>query len=692
MIKAVNFRICCTNGRKSSGRCRAPCVAGTFLLCLLLLPQTGLSQAADPQPESSIPDEAYLFQDIPSVYGASKYEQTVTEAPAFVTIVTARDIKLFGYRTLADILRSAVGFYTTYDRNYSYLGTRGFGRPGDYNTRVLLLIDGYHRLNDSVYDQAPVGTDFPIDVDLIDRVEIIRGPSSSIYGTNALFTVVNVITRRGRDFKGAELSGEAASFDTWKGRLSYGDRFTGGIEALASGSYYYSRGQDLYFKEFDRTQTNNGVTTGRDSDEFLSFFTKLGYQDLTLSGVFHSRDKQIPTAPWNTVFNDPRTKTSDERAYFDLKYERSLENQLGLMLRTYYDHYDYRGTYPYYAAEENPFLRPVISRDHSLAERCGGEFQLTKTLLDRHKLVFGGEYRFNSQEDQFTYDEKPYHVYLDKDHTSSTGAVYAQDEFRISKKFIINAGVRYDYFESFGGTVNPRLGLIYHPLEQTFLKFLYGEAFRAPNAYELFYEDGTTFKSNPNLDPETIKTYELVWEQFMGSGIRFALAGFYYTVDDLISLQLDPADGKLFFKNLDGASAKGIEAEFEKKWTKGIETSISYAYQDAIDDRTDEGLTNSPMHQAKFHSIVPIFPESLFWGTEFIYQSPRKTLRGRQTDDAFLINMTLFWSQPIKGLDLSCSLYNLLNQKFEEPGSEEHMEDMILQDGILFRIKATYSF
>ena len=133
-----------------------------------------------------------------SVYGASKYEQKLMEAPASVSIVNKDEIKKYGYRNLADILRSVRGFFVTNDRNYQYLGVRGFNRPGDYNTRILLMVDG-HRLNDGLFDQAPVGYDFPVDIDLIDRVEVIRGPSSSIYGTNAFFAVVNVITRNGRE-------------------------------------------------------------------------------------------------------------------------------------------------------------------------------------------------------------------------------------------------------------------------------------------------------------------------------------------------------------------------------------------------------------------------------------------------------------------------------------------------------------
>ncbi len=129
-------------------------------------------------------DETLLFQDIPSVFGASKYEQKVSEAPSSISIVTAEDIKKYGYRTLADILRSVRSFYISYDRSYSYAGARGFGRPGDYNSRILVLIDG-HRSNDNVYDGALLGTEGVIDVDLIDRVEIIRGPGSSLYGSNA---------------------------------------------------------------------------------------------------------------------------------------------------------------------------------------------------------------------------------------------------------------------------------------------------------------------------------------------------------------------------------------------------------------------------------------------------------------------------------------------------------------------------
>ena len=185
-----------------------------------------LSGAADGVATSDLTQlsiEELMQIEIPTVVGASKHEQKVTEAPASVTIVTAEDIKRYGYRTLADLLNGVRGFYTTYDRLYNYAGIRGVNRPGDSGGRLLITVDG-HRVNDPIFDQAPIGTDFILDLDLVERVEIIRGPGSSLYGNNAFFGIVNVVTRRGRDLKGTEASASVASYDTVTGRLTYGDR------------------------------------------------------------------------------------------------------------------------------------------------------------------------------------------------------------------------------------------------------------------------------------------------------------------------------------------------------------------------------------------------------------------------------------------------------------------------------------
>src|ERR1039458_7972472 len=187
--------------------------------------------------------EDLLKVDVDSVYAASGYKQKVTEAPASITIVTSDDIRKYGYRTLADILSNVPGFYVTYDRNYSYVGIRGFGRPGDYNSRILLLVDG-HRLNDAVYEQALIGTEFPIDVDLIERVEVPRGPNSSLYVASPFLGVINVVTKRASSARNLAASAELASYGTFKTRVTYSNRFQNGLEMLLSGCFYDSRGHE----------------------------------------------------------------------------------------------------------------------------------------------------------------------------------------------------------------------------------------------------------------------------------------------------------------------------------------------------------------------------------------------------------------------------------------------------------------
>ncbi len=534
-------------------------------------------------------EEMLLFQEIPSVYSASKYEQKVTEAPSSVSIITIDEIKKYGYRTFAEILNSVRGFHVTYDRMYSYLGVRGFGIPGDYNTRVLVLIDG-HRISDNIFNQSMLGTEFPLDIDLIDRVEIVRGPGSSLYGSNAFFAVINVITRNGRDMKGLETSGDAGSHETYKGRFSYGNRFQNGLEMLLSGSYYDSEGHDrLFFKEYDHPETNHGIAKDLDSDQFKSLFSKLQYRDFTLEGVFHAREKDVPTAAWGTVFNEDLPST-DDTAFVDLKFDHTYENQLNVLARVSYNYYHYTGDYPYTWGAPYPDI--VYNSDCATGQWLLGEVQLTKTLLDNHKGTIGIEGQYNLQQNMLNYDHIPGGKNLDGKWNSQYWAVYLQDDYAITNHLTLNAGVRFDYYETFGDTINPRAALIYNPFEKSTFKVVYGSAFRAPNVFELYYKLSNSQKANPDLKPEMIDTYELVYEQYLGKYYRGTVVGFYNHIEDLIAIKTDTTDGLLVFDNIDAANTKGIELEMEGKWPGGHEGRISYTFQETEDKATGKILVN----------------------------------------------------------------------------------------------------
>ena len=669
--------------------CSMLCGLLVGLAAVCFTPTRSLAQA-DPEPLLlAMTEESILFQEIPSVYGASKYEQRVNEAPSSVTIVTADEIEKYGYRTLADILRSVRSFYTAYDRAYDYVGVRGFQRPGDYNSRILLLVDGI-RANDNVFDSAGIGTEFYLDVDLIDRVEIIRGPSSSIYGTSAFFGVVNVMTKRGRDLQGLEVSGEAGTHDTYRARLSYGNRFQNGLEAVFSGTYYESDGEDrLFFEEFNDPDTNNGFAEDSDEDEFESLFAKLSFRDFTFEGAYVDRDKDIPTAPWGIEFNDPRNRIGDESLYLDLKYEHTYNDGLGVLARVNYNKYYYDGDYAVdYSEDDDPYI--VVNKDDVTGKWWRGELQLTKELFDTHKFIMGADYQKNTDQDQKNFDVDG--VYLDDKRDSDYWALYIQDEFRMSDHFRFNVGLRYDDYDTFGDTTNPRAALIYTPVDTATIKFLYGQAFRAPNAYELYYNDGgESQKGNPDLDAETIDTYEVVYEQYVGEHLNGTIAAFYYETKDLINLKTD-SDDLLFFDNLDEVKAKGLEFELEGHWASGLNGRLSYTFQETENETTGKILSNSPKHLGKFNLILPLFREKIFLGIEEQYTGKRKTLSRTILDDFFITNVTLFSGNLVRGLKASLTVYNLFDKNFEHPASEEHEQDVIQQDDQIFRFKLTYQF
>jgi len=654
----------------------------------LLAGQAHASQIDDPDIDSTqLSIEELMDARIAKVVSASRYEQRITEAPASVTVITADEISKFGYRTLADILRSIPGVYVTYDRNYSYIGIRGVNRPGDYNSRVLLLIDG-HRLNDNIYDSAPIGTEFPLDIDLIDHIEFVRGPGSSLYGSNSFFGTINVFTRKADNVK-RELAISAGDNETWKGRASYGARYDSGLEVLLSGSALYSNGQrNIYYPEY-ANDPNGPYYRNNDYDDAKSFYSRFSYGDFTLSGLYQTREKGVPTGPYGSVFNSKPNYSMDDRGYVDLSYQRNLADNGILSARVYYDAYVYHQKYTYDKSGGLPY---VINEDTANGRWWGAETVVTITPLENHRLSIGGEFKHNLTGAQANFDVAPYKSYLDDNRHSINWGLFIQDEYRIFQPLLLNVGFRYDNYDNFD-SVNPRVSLIYQPTATTTFKLIYGEAFRAPNNYERYYNDGgSTMMSNPGLKPENIRTYEAVWEQYFGTVYSTTVSGYYSQIDNLITQITDPASGLLVFQNIEKVDTIGAEVALQAKWENGLQGRLSYTWQDASNAGTGARLYNSPRNMAKANISFPLFRTNLFLSPELQYTSPRLTRAGNLTKDVVLVNLTLFGRDLIKGLEASASVYNLFNTSYGDPVGADLVQDTIRQNGIDFRFKLTYRF
>jgi iron complex outermembrane receptor protein len=626
--------------------------------------------------------EQVLQTKADQVYGASRRWQSVDLAPASVTLISSEEIRQFGYRTLAEALNRAPGLYVTSDRSYNYLGIRGFNRPGDYNSRFLLMVDG-HRLNDNVYDAAPVGNEFPLDLDLVDRIEIIRGPGSALYGNNAFFGVINVVTKRGRDINRVEAAGSIGSNLAGQGRFTYGQVFTNGVEWLVSGTYEEDGGPSrLDFVDATGAPWrahNQAYRSGR------QMFTTLKWKEVTLSGMFSEKNNGLPTASYGADQNSAENRFRDTWGYLDLKWNHTWDEHQELIGRVNYNSYQYEGFYAYGG---------LVNVDDVVGESWGTDWQYNQQLWDEHTLTLGTEFRQNIRQDQANFNQGVWPKVLDDQRHSFNWAAFAQMEWLLCSNVVLNAGGRLDYHDQFGSELNPRLALIWQPGGHTTLKGIYGRSYRAPNVYERFYTDTTTYGANPALVPEYIRTYEVVLQQRLANGLTLGLNAYYYDVDRLISALFDAGTGLIAFQNVDSVNARGVEPFLEYEHEKGLRLRVGHSLQRARG--AGGGLANSPTHLTKINLTVPIVSDRLLTSIEGLYSSAADGVApGLRAADYFLVNLTLF-SRPLrKNMDVAASIYNVFGEKYAFPAASELFANsgpLMEMDGRSFRVKMTLRF
>ncbi len=659
---------------------RAAMLAAACMLSAQLAPS---AWAAPPDPLGF----DLMLEDIPSVYSASKYDQKVTDAPASVSVITADEIAQYGWRSLEDILSSVRGIHTSNDRIIPYFGVRGFGLPGDFGSRILVMLDG-QRTNDPIQDSYAIGPS--IDVDLIDRVEIIRGPTSALYGTNALFAVVNIITKRGRDVSGLEVAAQGGSFGGLGGRLTVGDKLDLGLEYLVSASVYDSPGQDHYFPELADLGTHNGVATGGDGETRFNLNARLAYRQLQLQALVASRDKYFPTAPYGGLFPSNKSHAMSGRTYLALSYDDRVGSGFDVFARAFYMRATSR-TLMHLDVTQGLAPEPFEIENHqnTVSDTVGAELRANLQLVPELRLTAGYELRHSPSLIQENYDELADWVDLD-DSDTDMGA-YVQAEWDVIDELTLNLAGRADWYETIGLVFSPRAALIARPWARTTLKSLIGTAYRAPNAFELYFDHPFGLKAAPNLREERITTLELVWEQVVSDALRTVLTGYYNNIRDLAQ-QTTNAEGYATYVNAGHVDGYGVEAEVAANLHGVVSGELSYAWQFVEDVDSSQPLLNSPAHLAKLRVAVPVLGEHLSVGLEAQYISPRKTHDGSYSEHVVLVNLSLLSRELVDGLRLNMAVSNLLDHDYGDPVLDTHRQRLIPQDGIRLRAGATYSF
>jgi outer membrane receptor for ferrienterochelin and colicins len=686
----------------------------------LLVVALVLGASAPPAARAQLPGDgldadytSYSLDDLMEmsvVYGASKVMQKAKEAPASITIITREEIETFGYRTMAEVLGSLRGFYSTYDHNYDYIGVRGLGHPGDLSSRMLCLVDGI-RINQATSGGINLNMGFPVDLDLVERIEVIRGPASSVYGTSAMLGIINVVTREGYRLDGIEVSGGVESYGGRSARLTGGYETLSGWDFIASASVGQIDGQDRYIQELDEREEywndyygvwddNGGWFRDGDTEAWHSFFGKATYEGLTLESMFAYRKKQNPMAPSTTVVNDNSAQTEDGQLNLSARYRTKIRGAVDMAAQVYFQQFEYDGTWPYsYDAFGNIFHPDdfvVIYREQTRSKRLTAALDFSHRLKSGHAIAVGAEYQKNLQMDLSAHDEHPYYEWHDFEFSPENYGIYALAELRPCPGLILNLGLRHDNYSSFDSSTNPRIAIVTESVGGNVFKALYGTAFQAPNGYALGGQEDAvdTGRSGLSLIPEKIETYEFIWELDLGPGWNSSVTVYEYQYKEMVAgdFQNDPEDDPWNWDN-DHITSRGAELGLTANLPEGIKGRASYTYNECQDRWVNPLWSESraPHRQGKLNLSLPVRGEGTRLGLEIQYNSPRRTITHLWTREHTLVNLTLVEENLVEGLQIKASVLNALNSPIDHPATWGEYQDLIWQDGRSYRLFLTYS-
>ncbi|MCB9765426.1 MAG: TonB-dependent receptor [Alphaproteobacteria bacterium] len=608
---------------------------------------------------------------------ASRDLRRAEDAPASVSIITGAELRAFGYQEVYDAVAGTRGLYTTNDLTYQYLGFRGFGRPGDYGNRVLVTVDG-HTLNDDQIGASYVGSDLMVDLHDVEQIEIVRGPGSALYGSNAFFGVINVVTRERDSALGPHAVVTADGGRTLRTRAgaSVGDAQRG---ASVSAAGMVSQGRDYAFEAYEEGD-GEGVVNDADRTRAWTLHGKAWLGDWTAQAFYTGRMKQVPTGAFETILGDPRATSDDHRSFAELRYTPSLGPRANLSARAYVDRYRFVGDFPY--EDEG------LYRDRWQGTWAGVEPRVRLSPVERLDITAGVEARFNFLAELDSYS--PDGPLLEEEPRQAVISAYGVVEAQAARWLRASAEARYDYFtlEDIGGTFNPRLAAILQPGEDDVLKVLGGTAFRAPSPYELFYNDGGLTQVRPaKLEPERVRTAELEYTRRFTEVISGTAAAYFNQILSLVDTEVvaeEDDEVVLRFTNVeDRVHTGGVELELRRDWRQGAMIAAQGSLQRTRvgDWLGGEYLTNSPWALAALKAAAPAPLPGTTVATRVQVGSPRLTTQDTWTGWAVIWDVTLTGALPEQPVEYGFGVRNLLDWDVTHPGGYDLLQAELPQPG-----------
>src|SRR5579862_2014975 len=632
------------------------------LLILLVLAGTSVVSGSDTPapPAAGSSGEDALFGDMPDVVGAALHPQTLAEAPASITVVTASDIRKFGYRTLGDVLSAVRGFTLASDHIYQYAGARGFAIPGDYNSLFLVMING-HPMTEIVFDSNNYfGQDFGLDLDLVDRIEIIRGPSSALYGSNGVLANINIVTKAPVESPRFAASTETDSLGMRKVQVSASMDLGRGASLLVEGSGILDGGHDLVIPAYNTPAQNNGIANHLDGQSGYHSYANLMWGAWDFSVYFNTRLSRAPVLGESATFDSQGQFYRDTRDFAGATYTHDFETSSQLQWQIYYDHYSYSDRY------DVPVENGIVDN----RDRDWGDWVSSQLIYRRPDRIGGLTVGVSSSVEirnlQTNQDFSPDHtVYLDISHPDLSLAFFAQQEWGFARNWTAYFGGRFDESRNFGGFVSPQASVVYQPSGRTSYKFGYGRPFRAPSSFEQYYAEAGSQAANPRLRPETAHALEFTVERHVAKSLDAVVNADRYWLESVIAA-VDLPGGILQYQNVGPFHSTGLE--FELRYHPGgwIDTTASFSLQSAR-DAANKTLPNAPARVGKFRAAVPVYRDRVYFSSGLEYLSSRLAADGVSERSVALMDATISTSSLFRGMDFVAGIRNALNWSYQDP-------------------------
>ena len=580
--------------------------------------------------------------ELSQIYVSSekKSEQKLSNTPSTFHVITNKDIEESGFFTLEDVLAELPGFQF---RNIlglnSYSFLRGLPRQ---NNAILVLIDGI-QINELNSGGFYGGGNY--NLANVDRIEVMYGPASVIYGSNAISGIINIITKNPKKDDQFEINSAVGNFNTYLSDLTF-SKITDNISLKISGMYKTSHKADLSGKNNDYLWDDNLEIFETD----YALDTKINYKKLTIGSNYQNRRSSTSTyyPSFNTIYKDYGTLWNLQLVNSYIKYNTSISDKIKLHSLVYNRNATILGNsvkevtdtgqIAYYRPNDQLGTENIfeINLGKSL-NILSGVFGYWEKLSENYSRSFSNEF--------FVQPEKPLYPNTIK---NTLAGIFIQADYGFFNFWRFVPGIRIEHNSSYHTVIIPRTTLIYDK-ERFVSKLIYARAFRAPKPWD--FTDGT---GNPDLKPEYFNSYEISGSWFASDNIKTDISAFYNNLENGL-VKVNPDENSFYWDNAENSVIKG--AEFSTTISvHNLKTFINYAYYNSLNNANQEMVEISP-HTGMLGFNYNIL-NHLKAGTRFYYYGKKKNPKLISATNSYFVDQAVV-------INLFISIVNYYNTDFK---------------------------